>query len=64
MNTDDVSVYLQCLEAIFALAEGSDDKSLRVINEKNVHYLIGMAIKHGTEGIYKKRISPLFLTMT
>lgn len=51
IHADDVSVYLQCLVTIFTLAEKPDDRSLLVFKEKNVQYLIGMAIKHGSAGM-------------
>lgn len=51
IHADDVSVYLQCLVTILALGGKPDDKSLHVFTEKNVQYLIGMAIKHGSAGM-------------
>lgn len=51
MHSADVSLYLQCLDAVVTLAEcEAKDNDLKILEEKNVQYLIGMSIKHGNAG--------------
>lgn len=51
MHSADVSLYLQCLEAVATLAECQvKENDLSIFEEKNVRYLMGMSIKHGNAG--------------